>query len=628
MKKIISTLLAVLVIFGSGSAFTYSAINNFFEQPPSDAPSEDGGDDGTSSPQEPEAPPLLVVPAYRDYGRSSVDFSAITYSRPNIEAAISDFLSLADTVSENAVSFDNQLLGIQTLDDVFFEISSMYTYANIMSKKNTSNSYWNGEFSYISVNFPRLSKAIEDLYVACAQSVHNERFEEEYFGDGLIEEYYDGGNYSDTLVSLLEAEASLEAEYSALSTSTVTISYKEMNGTVDFLINHYYDKYGKNPVTEATYVYHRTMIINLYYTRYAVLANPIFISLLKTRSLIKDELDIDSYTDYAYEGLGHDYGKDETVELLSDVSQFIMPLYYKLFTEVFKTYEKPDGLEAEHENAIINTVYSVLEESDEQLFEAFCYMLQHGLFDISPASSERYDGAFTAYIDKYNSPFIFISTKGDVTDYFTVLHEFGHFFDAYVNYGKNASLDLSEISSQALELLIIKDLGDKLGVGVSDYLIIRQFEEFLATIRTQSFYSMIEHKIYELSYDDITESRINSIIAECEQKFYYPTGTFTLNDLTYIPHLMLYPAYVQSYTTSALVSLELLFMELDEEGTGLSAYKELLLRGDESSFESELLRTGLRSPFDTEFIKYTVDKIHYFIYGSNYFTNASVPNAA
>ena len=70
-------------------------------------------------------------------------------------------------------------------------------------------------------------------------------------------------------------------------------------------------------------------------------------------------------------------------------------------------------------------------------------------------------GSFTTYISDYSAPFIFSWWTGEPTDITSVLHELGHFtsyyYNATVGYSAADSLDLAEVDSQALVLLLIDD---------------------------------------------------------------------------------------------------------------------------------------------------------------------------
>ena len=629
MKKIISAVLALFIFIGSGSAFTFSELNSFFEySPPSDGGSGDGGSSNGGGSGGGDNAPTLVVPAYKDYGRGTIDFENIVYLRPDIDAAVEAFNRVSEQVKINEISFAEQLEAIKQTDDLYFEISAMYSYANIMTSRDSTSQKWSEEYEYISVNYPKFAQAVEKLFVSCAASPHAESFETEYFGDGLVEKYLDGGSYSDAAVALMAAEAELESEYSKLNTSTVIISHDGKEKSAQYFLDYYYEKYADSPYAENTYLYYVTLITSLYYQEYAELAKPIYIDLLKIRRLIADELGLQSYTEYAYEAFGHDYTPAEMLGLLEEIGEYVMPLFAKLYRDVFSGYAIPDGIRNIHENDIINTLYYAFTAMDGDLAEAYSYMLQHGLYDIKGDGTSRYDGAFTVYIDTYNAPFIFVSTAGNITDAFTVAHEFGHFFDNFVNYGSSSSLDLAEVSSQALELLSLSGLDTVLREEIVDYLLVLKISELLGTLRTQGLYAMFEHKAYELDYDEITEEKLSEILAECEQTFAYPENTFSLGDILLVPHVVLYPEYVQAYCTSALVSLEIFFTEQKSSGAGLAAYKELVSRGEDSSFKTDLASIGLASPFDAGFIKNMVDEIHLLLCGTKYFKTNDSTNAA
>ena len=80
----------------------------------------------------------------------------------------------------------------------------------------------------------------------------------------------------------------------------------------------------------------------------------------------------------------------------------------------------------------------------------------------------------------------------------TVIHEFGHFADNYINHGASVSLDLAEISSQALELLTLDMMRDTL--PDRSYRLLEYYEMYnaLEVLLMQGFYAMFEHLVYEI----------------------------------------------------------------------------------------------------------------------------------
>ena len=218
-----------------------------------------------------------------------------------------------------------------------------------------------------------------------------------------------------------------------------------------------------------------------------------------------------------------------------------------------------------------------------------------------------------------------MTSTGFIRDYPTLSHEFGHFLDGYVNYGNDASLSVSEISSQALELLTLTKL--KNNIHARYYLYLEYYTMFTylnSVLLTQSFYSAFEHMAYELSYDDITEERLEKTV---EDAFTLVFGNemYIDGDLSYvtIAHTFLYPFYVESYVSAGLVSLDIFFMESSMTGTagnGFAVYDALIDRGDDELGFIELLdKVGLDSPFSSGKVKEIADNIYFQIVGKRYY---------
>ena len=233
MKKITAFLLCILICFYSLTALTACK----------EASQPVGGDTPTPTPTpstptpEPEPQgPTIAVPNYKDFGRDTVNFTEIVYESPDVEDLIEDFNSATARISANELPFDEQLEGILALEDGYNAYLTMYTLAEINNSRDSSNEFWLEEYTYLSTNSSAFSQAVEDLYVAAAQSPHKSDFEEEYFGVSL-DDYVDGGVYTDELVALLTAESELIARYNGFSTDTVIITVNGEEGAVKQLMD-------------------------------------------------------------------------------------------------------------------------------------------------------------------------------------------------------------------------------------------------------------------------------------------------------------------------------------------------------------------------------------------------------
>lgn len=617
MKKLISLLLIISFAFSFPSCKKNDS-DNGNETP----------NDNTQSNEQPKPDiPTIVVPEYKDYGRGSVDFKDIVYSRPDFEAVLSAFDEAEQLISSGEDSIDRMIEKIKSLESIYDHTESMYAIAEIYSHKDSSVEFWQNEFKYISTNYPAFTKAVEDLIVACASSEHKEKFEKDYFGYSL-DEYTDGGIYTDELVALLAEEAAKEAEYSSLSTATVEIVYKSVGGftfegTADEVYKMAEEKFGKDT---AEYKTATIAINNIYNERLLNLTVPIFVDLLKTRRLIADELGYDSYIRFAYENMGYDYSEDGMNDLLESVGRYVAPVAEELNSVTFSSYFQKNPQSTLDNVTLVNKLYTLYSRSKNELTDAYSYMLQHGLYDISPKSPNRYEGAFASYIITNNSPYVFMTAEGFANDYMTLAHEFGHFYDYYVNSGKEPSVDLAEVSSQGLEFLTLLRLRNELKMTEYEYLEYLEIYTILNTvILGQSFYAAFEHLAYELEYDEITAANLSKTVEEAFSLIYGRDLDTVLDPIRYvmIPHTILYPCYVESYVVSAIPALEMFFMESYRTGThgeGFAVYEDLVKRENtELSFEEQLDAVGLSSPFDPDTVKKIANDIFYQISGKDYY---------
>lgn len=562
----------------------------------------------------------LIAPTYKDYPRDTVEFKNITYSRPNFEAIINTFTEAIAIIEANELSYEQQLEEIKALEDGYERVLSMYSLANIYNSKDTSESYWNDEYAYVSENYPAFAGVVEDLFVAAASSPHAERFEEDYFGDGLIEKYENGGMLTDVLVQLWADEQRLETEYSSLSTSKIRITYKDMNDTVDAILEHYRKAYGE---TSTEYLAAYNVCMDKYTEKVTVLSKNLFVNLFKVRRLIADELGYESYMQYAYESFGRDYSSAEASAFINDIATNVVPVHAALSRLVFNSYFQTNLPSEVTLDAVINDTYQAIGKLDSELGDIYNYMLLYKLFDIELSRVNRQTGAFTSYINDYDAPFIFMSASGNVSDYSTVIHEFGHFADAYINDNSSTSIDQKEVSSQGLEYLMLLHMNDALHSKDIQYLTYSMLSGALETLIYQGFYAKFEELAYKISYDDISEESLDAAIVAAAQTFGLNTDYVNDISVAFIPHIFLYPFYVQSYCTSLVPALQIYFMEAKTPYSGLEAYKKIIDRTESDyTFVQTLEAAGLTSPFAPGTIRKLADDIYYMVVGSHYYDDA------
>lgn len=625
MKKLLALLLLFSLIFSYTACSTKKNDNGNSDTV---TPDNNSGDQGSTLP----SGLTIVVPEYKDYGRDTVDFDKLVYSRPNMQSLIDAFADVTAKIAGGENTVEADIASIRALEVPLETVRAMYSLAQIYNNSDSSIEYWQKEYEYISTSYPRLTQAIEDLLVACARSEGKTAFEENYFGYSL-DEYVDGGIYTDAVVALMAEEARLESEYSSLSTASVRIVYKSTDsnarweGTVDEVIEKAREYYKNDDRKYETCL---VAIDEYYQAAREAKEQDILIELIKVRRLIADELGYTSYSVLAYDGMGYDYTASEMFALLSDIGKYVTPVLNDLYASVLQSYFISNREPTVNSTVMINTLYEVYSGLGGDYKDAYSYMLQHGLYNISEYSSNRYSGAFTAYIDTNNSPFIFMTSSGFIDDYNTLAHEFGHFLDGYINYGNDASLAISEISSQGLELLTLTKL--KNNVPAASYVYLEYYTMFTYlynVLMTQSCYSAFEHMVYELEYDEITKDKLEELVDEA-YVLIFGEGSVNLDmvGLSHmtIAHTILYPFYVESYVTSGIVSLDIFFAEsarTGNAGDGFALYEALIKRGNEElDFVAQLETVGIDSPFSRSKIKEIADNVNFQIVGKHYYTES------
>ncbi|MBQ2307828.1 MAG: hypothetical protein II184_09985 [Clostridia bacterium] len=521
--------------------------------------------------------------------RPTVKFGDMKYERPDIDAAVEKLAEITRSIENNEGTYKSQLQKIMDLDAEYVDVNSMYTLSYIKFAIDTTDEYWAAETEYFDEKLPLMQGALDDLFVACAQSEHADKFEEDYFGEGQLEPYRNGELITDAMVELMQQEAELLTEFTAFDYYSLEF---ECGGRTDTLMGHAM----RGDVTEDA----------LYLAFYEAInkeTGRIFIELVKVRNRLAAEAGFDSYADYAFVNLERDYTPAEAEEFIGKIRENIVPL----FRQVEATLPDIDG-EASYsrisEGRILDIAGTGFKRMDKRFTEALDFMNKSDLFYLG-YGDEQYDASFTSYIYKYMAPFIVIKGVGDTTDLLNFVHEFGHFTDAYLNFDEVAILDLNEIASQGLENLFILNAADG-DIKKSDLDALRELhrQNTLMVYLLQSVYYWFEARAYVLPENELTVEGLNALARQALAEFgmdnYYPDFEFLWAT---VPHFYQQAFYVMSYITSNAVALQLYELEQAHTGDGVNKYFELLEWDASMNFKENVERAGLTSPFSGDAVE-------------------------
>lgn len=609
MRRFISLILSLSLIF-SLSVMLFSC---------GDDDTTDGGAN-VQTPPDDSTEDSIFLPEYKDYGRGTIDFDEIIYSEPDYDGIRAKISALSNVMKgDGEKSIESIKTAVEEIEADFLHFRTMGAYAKIMQSRDLSELFWDEQYTRISTEYRDISSQLRTMLILMAGSDIAEALEEEVFGEGFVEQYRDSEAYSDYLVELMTRESELVADYSAISMSSVTITYKDVSATAEEILQYYKDIYGEG---STTFLSITTAVASIYTEEATKISEEIFIELTRIRSLIAKESGYLNYRDYAYENLPHEYPCTDIYNFINGTREYILPVYVTLASTVFYPYTKTHTASNIDTVTLINTLHSVMSELDPEMLSAYEYMLQHGLYSVEVSNQNRLNASFTTYLDTYSAPYVFVSGTGKIGDITTLAHEFGHFYDFYINDGESASLDISEISSQALEYLTILALSGEIDESDVVYLRYTTLENAMITIIQSALFALYEEYIYTLPYEGITRENLDSLVEEAARAIgLYSSGLKSLGDVIY-PQTVNTPFYMQSYATSLAAALEIYFAEEENAGDGAKMYKTIVDRREgDFTFPEALEMAGIPSIFTKDYLKRLADLIHFNVLGAHYYKN-------
>lgn len=316
----------------------------------------------------------------------------------------------------------------------------------------------------------------------------------------------------------------------------------------------------------------------------------LYLSLVNIRREIASKLGYDNYLDYVYSSVyKRDYTMEEGSTLIDNIilSDTLTTMYrttkvgnmdYRLIGE----YDLLEGLK---------NVSNVVSSSPKVLKDLITY----GNYSFE-SRENKYGGSYKITLDSTGANYMFIATKGNIIDYTTVFHEYGHYLSSMLN-KKEPNIDVAEIQSQGLEFLMSNYYSSFLDSKETKYMIEYNTTSQLWTLMSASLITRFENYVYTVDNIDLNE--INRMYPYFESRILYP---YSLGPTGYvnIPHIYNSPGYYISYLVSVVPALELWAENKMEDG--ISKYNKILLSND-MTFKDALNKANIISPFKKEAIE-------------------------
>jgi len=510
--------------------------------------------------------------------RRTVPFSQMEYERPDIDRLVETLRAAAEEI-EAGCRQDRAEALLDACSEEYEAFITADKLAMIRSNRDTWDDFYREEFNWCAENQAAAEQALTELYHACVGTEYawDLGFREDDF------ELYGESGLSDETVELMQRESGLVAQYMEMTENAVI----ELDGEeVD---------YNSYMMTAEGEDMDRAMLE--YYRQYNERAAEIYIELIRVRNDIAQSQGYDSYETMMYgpEGYDRDYSPKDAEKLMEDIRRYIAPMMRDDSGTIGYLGE---GFREMDNERLMDAFEPAVRGLGGEIEEAFDFMCEYELYDVG-RRAEKADMGYTVYLDAYDAPYLFLQTGEAASDVMELAHEFGHFTDGYINYNAYETLELAEFFSQGMEYLMIGRLGDEIPRSQRAAIYNNKVMDTILLYANQAAYAEFEHQVYEAQEDELTAEYLNTLALSLAKEFGYYSEEieeYLSLDWIEVPQFFIQPFYVISYPVSNDVAMQIFEMELEESGSGLEKYVEML-HGDTAYITEAVEQAGLESPF-------------------------------
>ena len=437
------------------------------------------------------------------------------------------------------------LLALSSAAMNLYDLIEAYSICTARSNLDTTDNYYNKELTYITNLVLKSQNEYKRAIIALINSPHRDLMIET-LGQDQVDMLEQTSVLSEQLLNIQEKETELVNSYASLNTEEKKELYVEL-------------------------LKNRRLFVNTLN--------------LQTNSNSK----INNYIEYAYQNVFYrDYKPIDALTLASNILNNLLDIWEK---------------SKQHRQSIPGKVgekelWKALEATDGLLpnsREIRDHIKDYGLycFDSNPNS---YDGAFVLSIPSLMDEdyYMLINTSNTINDYTTAIHEFGHYYanmveDDALSTSSYPSLDLSEMHSQTLEMLMMNHYDDFIPKDSIDDLKKNQVGNALWALFSGSCVS--EFEIEAAKETDPLVKDIDDLWKRYAEK--YSIDNYNIS-YEMIPHIYQQPGYYISYVTSMVSSLEIFN---HSETRAFEIYTTLAKKGSYNPYIKTLQSLELNSPF-------------------------------
>jgi M3 family oligoendopeptidase len=511
-----------------------------------------------------------------------VDFSQMTYTRPD-EAALYDAIAQIEQAAQSEDE-DAVIASCEQLDALYTQASTQYALVMIYHSLDVQDAYYQSEYQLVYEMLTEVERRANEQLMALIEDGYRDALVERW-GEEFVEDVQLAVRLNnDAVAALLNRDNELVLEYDRIAAQT-SVSFDGRTWTLD-------DIYADDTLDYDTFY----ALYDAYCLALCEAVWPVFSELVTVRNQIAETLGFESYAQYQYLCYERDYTPQDALSFAGVVKEQIVPLltqwYYTVYTNDtyalnMQTFESEETLAQ-----IVENLYGI----SPVLGEAADYVRTYHLYDVA-SSDAKEQGAYTIYLEDYESPFLFGNLDEDYYGLGTMIHELGHCAGYYANPGEGP-LDLAEIDSQGLELLSMAQyeayFGRYAGAAAGDKL-----TDMLYSVVTGCMQDEFQQRIYAM--EDLSMQTACQIFGQLNDEYgiseLYPASDY---EWVLVHHTFQSPFYYISYAASAVPALEIWQIAREDYDEGVQTYLALLMRDHDEDFLQVLQDCDLENPFDSD----------------------------
>ncbi len=494
---------------------------------------------------------------FQDQPHTDLNFEDIQYREVDADAVLAE-MDVIRALAREESGTDEAIRRFEWVAEQYTDAATMYVFAQIQTNADGTSETWAQAYTDSYSVFLELTDAFNILVKELLETPLEDWLLTQLAPE-QVDEYRSYSAMTEEQQRLLNEEAELIQEYSAAAMQDITVEYQgEQWGLAEI------NQAGDGGIIDAdTY---DELILQLYRNQNAVLGE-IYLRLVALRGEIARSFGYDTYNDYAYDVTFHrDYTPEEVGAFVQAVAEYIAPITVKLGALEQMNPDDP-VLSGDYTGDVaIQMVRPYLDQMSSELGEAMDYMVEHNLYDLDESPVKQEIG-YTISLYSYGAPYMSNCPYNDFYDFCTLVHEFGHYNNAYWdpmrwNTAEDYA-DVAEVHSQGMELLMTNFYGELFGDSAQttmDYVMLN----LIVSMTQGCMYGELERYAYDTP--GVTLQQLNEKARELAEELgfidMYIGGqtdeylehwynVIYSNEWVTTPHLFQAPSYFISYATSA-----------------------------------------------------------------------------